>query len=138
MAKILLDSTLLVEGEREQFDLGGWALAQGHEILICDAGVTEFLAGRPVKDPGKEARWRRYWETFVSQLPSVELDRAVCEKAGELLADARRAGKTVPLGDGLHGAVAVLENLQVATVDTDHFDDLGVKNFNPLKKPAMK
>jgi len=136
VARILLDSTLLVEGEREQFDLGTWALTHDHEILICDAGVVEYLAGCPVKDRGKEARWRRYWETFVSQLPSVALDRAVCEKAGELLADARRVGKTVPLGDGLHGAVAVLEHLQVATVDTDHFDDLGVKNINPLTKPA--
>ena len=138
MARILLDSTLLVEGEREQFDLGAWALAHGREILICDAGVTEFLAGCPVKDRNKEVRWRRYWETFVSRLPSVEMNRAVCEKAGELLADARRAGKTVPLGDGLHGAVAVLEHLQVATVDTNHFDDLGVKNFNPLRTPAAK
>jgi len=138
VARILLDSALLVEGEREQFDLGTWALAHGHEILICDVGVTEFLAGRPIKDRSKEVRWRRYWETFVSRLPSVEMDRAVCEKVGELLVDARRAGKTVPLGDGLHGAVAVLENLRVATVDTDHFDDLGVKNFNPMGEQASK
>jgi len=55
-----------------------------------------------------------------------------------LLADARKRGKTVPLGDGLHGAVAELEGLAVATMDTNHFADLNVAAFNPLKNPSGK
>ena len=43
------------------------------------------------------------------------------------------AGKTVPLGDGFHAAVAALEDLTVATVDVDHFKALGVRAVNPLK-----
>jgi predicted nucleic acid-binding protein len=39
----------------------------------------------------------------------------------------------VPLGDGLHAAVAELEDLIVATVDVDHFKALGVRAVNPLK-----
>jgi predicted nucleic acid-binding protein len=39
----------------------------------------------------------------------------------------------VPLGDGLHAAVAELEDLTVATVDVDHFKSLGVPSVNPLK-----
>jgi len=50
-----------------------------------------------------------------------------------LLADARRRGKTVPLGDGFHAAVAALEDLTVVTVDVDHFKALGVRAVNPLK-----
>jgi predicted nucleic acid-binding protein len=57
----------------------------------------------------------------------------VCEKAGELLAAARRTGKTVPLGDGFHGAVAILEDLTVATIDTEHFKAMGVRAVNPIK-----
>ena len=131
--RILLDTSLLVEGERRNFDLGKWVVAARHEVFICDATVAEYLAGRPLKDPGKEQRWRNYWDTFVSLLESVPLDHQVCEKAGELLAAARRAGKTVPLGDGLHAAVAELEELTVATVDLDHFKALGVRAVNPLK-----
>ena len=133
--RVLLDSTLLMEGERRRFDLGAWAREHQHEILICDAGITEYLAGRPVKDATKEARFEASWASFLSLLPSVPLDREVCERAGELLARARRAGKTVPLGDALHGAVADLEGLTVATVDTNHYRDLGVPAFNPLKNP---
>jgi len=49
------------------------------------------------------------------------------------MADARRAGKTVPMGDGLHAAVAELEDLNVATVDVAHFKALGARALNPLK-----
>jgi predicted nucleic acid-binding protein len=49
------------------------------------------------------------------------------------MANARRAGKTVPLGDGLHAAVAELEDLTVATVDLNHYNALGVRALNPLK-----
>jgi predicted nucleic acid-binding protein len=68
-------------------------LAARHEVFICDATIAEYIAGKPLKDAGKEQRWRNFWDSFVSRLESVPLDHQVCEKAGELLADARRAGK---------------------------------------------
>jgi predicted nucleic acid-binding protein len=45
---------------------------------------------------------------------------------------ARTRGKTVPLGDGLHAAVAELDGLKVLTTDTEHFSDMGVPAINPL------
>lgn len=131
--RILIAASLLVEGERRNFDLGKWVLAARHEVFICYTTVAEYIAGKPLKDAGKEQRWQNYWVSFVSLLESVPLDHQVCEKAGELLADARRAGKTASLGDGLHAAVAELEDLTVATVDVDHFNALGVRAINPLK-----
>jgi predicted nucleic acid-binding protein len=80
-----------------------------------------------------ELRARELHFSFVSLLESVPLDHQVCEKAGKLMADARRAGKTVPMGDGLHAAVAELEDLNVATVDVAHFKALGARALNPLK-----
>jgi predicted nucleic acid-binding protein len=131
--RILLDTSLLVEGERRNFDLGEWVAAGRHEVFICDATVAEYIAGRPLKDAAREQRWRNYWDSFVSLLESVPLDHQVCEKAGELLANARHGGKTVPLGDGFHAAVAALEDLTVATADVDHFKALGVHAINPMK-----
>jgi hypothetical protein len=131
--RILLDTSLLVEGERRNFDLGQWVVSARHEVFICDATIAEYIAGRPWADAGKQQHWQSYWDSFVSQLESVPLDHQICEKAGELLAGARRAGKIVPLGDGLHAAVADLEDLTVATMDVDHFKALGVRVVNPLK-----
>ena len=130
--RLLLDTAVLIEGERRHFDIGEWVQKHRHEVMICDATLTEYLAGKPVKDAGKIKRWQDYLETFVVQLPSVPLDRDICEKAGELLATARKHGFTVPLGDALHAAVAELEDLTVLTTDTEHFEALGLKPLNPL------
>jgi predicted nucleic acid-binding protein len=127
--KFLIDTSILVEAERRRFDLGGW-LQDAEEVHICDATVTEYLAGQPLKDEGKRKRWREFWASL--DLPSKPLTRPVCERAGELLFLARSKGKTVPLGDGLHAAVAELQGLEVLAADVDHFSAMGVKVRNPL------
>lgn len=78
--RILIDTSLLVKSERQNFDLGKWVAAARHEIFICDATIAEYIAGKPLKDAGKEQRWQNYWDSFVSLLVSVPLDREVCEK----------------------------------------------------------
>ena len=130
--RALLDTSVLIEAERRNFDLDQWVEQQQAEIVICDATVAEFLAGEPIKDEGKRKRFREFWETVGSQLPSFPLDRAVCERAGALLLLARTKQRTIPLGHALHGAVAELEGLTVLTADTEHFKAMGVPWLNPL------
>ena len=134
--KVLLDTSVLVEAERRRFDLGRW-LQEAEEVHICDATVTEYLAGQPVRDEGKRKRWREFWASL--DLPSKPLTRQVCEQAGALLFLARCKGTTVPLGDGLHAAVAKLHGLEVLTADVDHFSAMGVKARNPfLESPPAQ
>jgi predicted nucleic acid-binding protein len=130
--RALLDTSVLIEAERRNFDLDRWVEQQQAEIVICDATVAEFLAGEPIRDEGKRKRFREFWETVGSQLPSFPLDRAVCERAGALLLLARTKQRTVPLGDALHGAVAEIEGFTVLTTDAEHFKALGVPALNPL------
>ena len=118
--RALLDTSVLIEAERRNFDLDEWVEKNEAEIVICDATVAEFLAGEPLKDEVKRKRFREFWETLGSQLPSFPLDRAVCERAGALLLLARTKQRTVPLGDALHGAVAELESLIVLTVHSEN------------------
>jgi predicted nucleic acid-binding protein len=135
--KVLIDTTLLIEAERARFDLATWGESM-EEICICDAGVAEFLAGEPVKDPDKLRRFHSFWERVVSALPSVEITREICQEAGRMIAAARARGYTVNLGDGLQAAAARSQALTVATTDTDHFEHLGMSCFNPLPRPAKK
>ena len=131
--RVLIDTSMLVEAEREMFDLGGWIEVHAEEVFICDAGVAEYLAGEPVKDGGKRKRFKDFWASTVSQIPSLDLGRDVCERAGRLLALARTKGITVSLGDGLHGAVAEMGGLTVLTRDESHFKAMQVPVVNPLK-----
>jgi predicted nucleic acid-binding protein len=131
--RYLIDTSVLIEAERQRFDLGAW-LQNADEVHICDATATEYLSGQPRKDEGKRKRWREFWESL--DLPSQPLNRQACEQAGALLFLARCNGKTVPLGDGLHAAVADLHGLEVLTTDLEHFKAMGIKARNPIKEPA--
>lgn len=127
--KYLADTSVLIHAEREDFDFGFW-LSPDDEVFICGATVVEFLAGQPLKDEGKRKRWREFWESLA--IPVKPLNEQVCRQAGALLFLARTHGKTVPLGDGLHAAVAELDGLKVLTTDTEHFFHMGVPALNPL------
>src|SRR5437870_1315757 len=127
--KYLIDTSILIEAERQNFDLGNWASA-AEEVWICDATVAEYLAGQPIKDANKAKRWREFWQSL--QIPSKPLTRFVCEQAGALLFLGRKKGATIPLGDGFHAAVAAMEGLEVLCKDIEHFSAMGVKATNPL------
>ena len=135
--RILIDTTLLIEAERRRFDLASWG-EDLEECWICDAGITEFMAGEPAKDVHQIRRFHETWESQISLLPSVGLTREICEQAGRLISAARRRGYPVNLGDGLHAAAAQSQGLTVATADTDHFRHLGVPCFNPLEQPSVQ
>ena len=129
--KLLIDTSILIEAERDSFDLAGLE-NDAEEVFICDAGVTEFLQGQPVKDEGKRQRWRAFLEAVIEPMPSLPLDRAACEMAGSLMYQARRRSHTSNLGDGLHAGVAKLHDLTVVTLDEDHFKALGIATYNPM------
>jgi len=130
--RALIDTSVLIEAERRNFNLDQWIERHEAEVVICDATVAEFLAGEPIKDESKRKRFREFWETVGSQLPSFPLDRLVCERAGALLLLARTRHRTVPLGDALHRAVAEIEGLTVLTADAEHFKAMGIPALNPL------
>ena len=98
--KCLVDTSVLVEAERRNFDLGAWC-ASAEEVHICDATVTEYLAGEPLKDEAKRKRWREFWASLG--IPSKPLTRQVCERAGALRFLAHTRKRTIPLGDAIRG-----------------------------------
>ena len=90
--RVLIDTSILVEAERELFDLGGWIETHAEAVFICDAGVAEYLAGEPIRDGGKRKRFKDFWTSVVCQIPSLALSREVCERAGHLPALGRSKG----------------------------------------------
>jgi predicted nucleic acid-binding protein len=43
--RTLLDTSVLIEAERRNFDLDQWIEQHQAEVVTCDATVAEFLAG---------------------------------------------------------------------------------------------
>jgi predicted nucleic acid-binding protein len=52
---------------------------------------------------------------------------------GELTADARKRGKTVPASDGLIAATARRHGLHIMTRNTADFESTGVLLLNPFR-----
>lgn len=133
---LLLDTSVLVESEREQFDLRAWLTEIDEPVYVCDATRVEFLAGEPLKDAGKRLRFRRFVERTLSLFPCLPLSADACVQAAARIVVARSRGRTVPLGDALHAGVADAFGLEVVTIDTQHFADMGLSSVNPLKQRA--
>ena len=61
----------------------------------------------------------------------LPLDRPGAEWSAELRAQARRAGRTVDLGDVLVAGIAKTHDLTLVTRNIDHFRALDVEVVNP-------
>jgi predicted nucleic acid-binding protein len=83
--------------------------------------LAEILQG--IKNPKEARRVRENLEA----LPFLETSREIWQNAGELSAQLRRKGLTIPLSDLIIAATALHEDVEVFTLDP-HFK----------KMPALK
>lgn len=65
----------------------------------------------------------------------LPLDRVGAEWSAEFRAQARRAGRTIDMGDVLVAGIAKAHDLTVVTRNVAHFDELNVEVFNPWETP---
>ncbi len=61
----------------------------------------------------------------------LPLDRIGAEWSAEFRAQARRAGRTIDMGDALIAGIARAHDLALATRNMAHFDDVAVEVINP-------
>lgn len=96
-------------------------------------GIGRLQAGR---------RQRELHEWVQSQLSKrftgriLEVDREVAARWGEISAAAERAGRTVPVLDGLLAATALTSGLTFVTRNTDDVRVTGVPVFDPWEEPS--
>ena len=130
--RCLLDTSILIEAEKKQFDLAEWVLAKRATIWLCDTTITEFLVGRPCKDSRRQSNFDEFFTKTVARYARLPVTGEDFIAAGQALNAARCRGWTLPLGDGLHAAVAKAYHLTVLTKDSEHFKQLGANPINPL------
>ena len=124
---ILLDTSVIIDTLRHRRGRRQWLrslLEQGHELACCAVNVAEVYFGmRP-----QEARAT---SEFMDSLEYIQISREAARHASEIKLQWQRKGRTVSLPDALIGAVAVRNNLTVATDNVRHFAMLGAR-IQPL------
>jgi len=128
---VLLDTSVIIDtlnrrNGRREFVLQ--LLADGHTLACCTVTVAEIYAGmKPHEAPLTE----RFFDTLVYYVAT----KATARAAGELKAVWTRKGHTLALPDLMIAAVAIENNLMLATDNRRHFPMPGLKLL-PL--PAMQ
>jgi len=126
---ILLDTSVIIDalrrrrGRREYL---GTLLGAGHDLACCAISVAEVYSGMRPEEVLATGR-------FFDDLLYVEMSREAARNAGELRAKWRQRGKTLSLPDALIAAVALAENLTLAT---DNVKDFPMPDLRLLDLPT--
>jgi predicted nucleic acid-binding protein len=137
MKRWIIDSDVLIEGERGNPAFGQWLKTPG-EYATADIIRAEFLLGvHAVPDPAKRQRGEQFYRDRIARIPSFANEAADYETAARMAGEARRLGRGKPsLADALLGAIALRTGATVATQNLKDFVVMGIAAENPLVIPA--
>ena len=140
---IVLDTNVLSALMRVQPDTAvvEWLDGQPSEsVWTTSVTVLEIRTGIELLSP---SRRRQHLESTFDQLLEDDLegrvlpfDVAAAEASGRMVAHQQRAGTPVEIRDAEIAGIALSRRATVATGNTRHFEELGVRLVNPWEPGA--
>jgi len=120
---LILDSSLLIADEREQFDLASWLRSRAPEpVAVSAITLSELWFGIQVESDAARARRRRRWvEKTFRRLEVVSLDAGLARVHARLWAQVSEAGQMIGPYDLIVAATALHRRWGVATFNVDEF-----------------
>lgn len=116
MARLILDTGVLIAGARGRFDLE--ALADGDDVALPAVAIAEYLAGTYLDaDPGRVAAQRGFLEEVLEVLPVCDYDQDVAGHHALLLAHVTGTGNPRGVHDLIVAATARATGRTVVTTD---------------------
>lgn len=116
MARLILDTGVLVAGARGRLDLA--ALADEDNVALPAVVVAEYLAGVHGDDhPARRSAQTGFLDDVLTVTPVLDYDIAVAREHAALLAHARRAGAPRGAHDLLIAATAAASERVILTTD---------------------
>ncbi|MGH3548089.1 MAG: PIN domain-containing protein [Pseudonocardiaceae bacterium] len=116
MARLILDTGVLIAGVRGQLDLT--ALGDTDNVVVPAVVLAEYLAGVALEaDPGRAAAQRAYLDAVLAVVPIADYDHTVATHHAALLAHTRRSGKRRGAHDLIIAATARANGRTLVTTD---------------------
>ncbi|OLT21776.1 hypothetical protein BJF78_33915 [Pseudonocardia sp. CNS-139] len=124
MARLILDTGVLVEAVRGRLDLG--SLVEGGDVALPAVVLAEYLTGVELDgDPARQAAQRAFLDELLAVTPVVDYSRGVAQHHAVLLAHVRRAGRRPGAHDLIIAATArATDRVLLSTDRQAGFDDL--------------
>ena len=123
MSLVLLDTTFLVDAERDSADLD-MVLSDEDDVAIAAVTVAELLVGVELASQSHRERRRVFVNDVMTSLPVIPYDLGIAQEHAVLLAAVRRAGRPRGAHDLLIAATAKTTKRAVLTSDANAFEDL--------------
>ena len=130
---IILDSDVLIEGEKGNFDVASWLASYPDEpVEIAAITVAELLHGLERAAGGYGAMRERYLRTVLETFPILPYTERTAYEHARIWAQAERSGKMIRFYDLIVAATALERGSHVATFNTRHFRQIpGLRVIEP-------
>lgn len=123
MARLILDTTILVAAERSGVDLDE-LIADADDVAIAAVTAAELLVGVELADDGRRPGRERFVEALLEAVPIEDYDLDVARVHAALLAHAHRTGRPRGAHDLLIAATGSARDRTVVTADRTGFEGL--------------
>lgn len=123
MTRILLDTTFLIDAERDAASLDE-VIGDDDDAAIAAITIAELKVGVEMATGKRQTTRRAFVERVVETLPVVAYDLAVADAHAVLLAYVRREGSPRGAHDLIIAATALASGRAVVTAERTAFDSL--------------
>jgi predicted nucleic acid-binding protein len=138
MSGFLLDTNCISELVRPKPDphVLDWMEAADESLLFLSVlTLGELRKGTPGLPQGKRRTQLETWLEVDLQARFAQrilpIDFSVADRWGVIIAEAKRAGKSIPVIDGLLAATAIQHNLTIVSRNAKDFAGVPVQTLNP-------
>jgi predicted nucleic acid-binding protein len=132
----LVDANVLSEPTKASPDerCVAWLRRHEREIVVDPVILGEVRFGILLLPKGRRRRTLEQWfDAGVQRLQCLSWEAETGLRWAELLADLRKAGRTMPVKDSLIAATALVHGLAVATRNHSDFAKAGVTVVDPFR-----
>ncbi len=123
MARLILDTTVLVAADRNRVRLDG-IIADEDDVAIAAITAAELLVGVHLADAANRDRRASFVDDVLAGIPTLDYDLSVARGHAELLAHVRRTGRPRGAHDLVIAATAKANHRIVVSADVSAFLDL--------------
>jgi tRNA(fMet)-specific endonuclease VapC len=119
---IVLDTDVIIKGERGLFDLSGWLATQtGHKVEIAAITVAELWHGIERATSAHRAKRERYVASIIESVSILPYSEATALVHARIWAGLEASGNTIGAHDLILAATALEHHSAVATFNKRHF-----------------
>jgi tRNA(fMet)-specific endonuclease VapC len=127
---VVLDSTIVIEAERQRLDVARFlkhiaTLIGEREAALCSISVAELAHGIHRANTSERRQFRRaFLDDLKATVPVYPIIGETAELVGKIDAESSQQGITIPFDDLLIGACALERGYGIATRNQRHFQKI--------------